>query len=86
MRLKKLEKESPMSPQVLFHQQFLALQMGNVVESRRLHARLVELYRLFKSKNKRGVLAASYLMLAQVELEAGNLVESMEARRKSKGL
>ena len=72
--------------QALFHAQLIELKLGNLEGVKERHHKLLNIYRGIKSKNKRGVLAVSYLLLAQAELEAGNTAEAAEARRKSKGL
>ena len=71
--------------QACFHRQLIALQTDDVVMNRRMHKKLDILYRGIKSKNRRGVQAASWWMLAQGELDAGNVRRAWEARKKSKG-
>ncbi|MBT8038397.1 MAG: hypothetical protein KJO21_12725 [Verrucomicrobiae bacterium] len=71
--------------QACFHQQLMALQTDDVGRNRQMNSRLRAIYQGVKSKNKRGVMAASWWMLAQGEMKAGNEVEAWEARKKSKG-
>ena len=71
--------------QACFHRQLMALQTGDVAGNRQMNDRLCALYGGVKSKNKRGVIAASWWMLAQGELKAGNTEEAWKARKRSKG-
>ncbi len=85
-RLDKIIQQKPNVIQARFHRQLVALHTGELIRSREMNRSLIEIYKKFKSKNKRGVIAASWLMLAQSELDAGNVKESGEARQKSKGV
>lgn len=85
-RLDRILLEVPHAPQARFHRQLIALHTGELETNRAMMESLAEIYRLFKSKNKRGVLSAGWLMLAQGELNAGNVKAAGEARQKSKGL
>lgn len=71
--------------QACFHRQLMALQIGDIEGNRRMGVRLRTLYQGVKRKNKRGVIAASWWMLAQGELKAGNTEKAWEARKQSKG-
>ncbi len=85
-RLDRVIWRNPTVLQARFHRQLIALHSGELAKCREMNASLIDLYRFFKSKNKRGVIAASWLMLAQAELDAGNVTLAGEARQKSKGL
>jgi len=85
-RLDRIIQTAPHALQARFHRQLIALHTGELEKNREMITSLTELYRLFKSKNKRGVLAAGWFMLAQGELSAGNTRAASEARQKSKGL
>ena len=83
--LNRLLMKEPNSIQALFHIQLSGLQNDDLSVVRSANEKLVTLYRGFKEKNKRGVLATSYLMLAQAEAKAGNTMKSWDSRLKSKG-
>lgn len=85
-RLEMIEAKFPSAIQAMFHAQLIALKLGDIDGVREKHDKLLDVYQWIKSKNKRGVLAVSYLMLAQAELKSGNAQKAAEARRKSKGL
>lgn len=85
-RLDRVIMRNPTVLQARFHRQLVALHTGELQVCREMNSSIIELYRYFKSKNKRGVIAASWLMLAQCELDAGNVTLAGEARQKSKGL
>ncbi len=83
--LDELLKHEPSSPQAHFHRQLIATQTGHL-HSNRIHSSLLRnIYDGYKSKNKRSVIAASWWMLAQGELNAGNTQQAREARLKSQG-
>ena len=85
-RLDRVIRDHPAILQARFHRQLIALHTGDLEKCREMNQSLIELYEHFKSKNKRGVIAASWLMMAQAELDAGNVTKAGEARQKSKGL
>lgn len=80
-----LLEQEPNSPQAYFHRQLIATQTGELETNRRIHELLQEVYKGYKSKNKRSVISASWWMLSQGELNAGNLHKAREARMKSQG-
>ncbi|MGJ8676370.1 MAG: hypothetical protein ACSHX0_02505 [Akkermansiaceae bacterium] len=84
-QLNALQASEDNSIQACFHKQLIALQSNDIILNRQMSEDLLKLYGGFKSKNKRGVLAASAWMLAQGELKQGNTDAAWEARRKSKG-
>ncbi|MFT6178357.1 MAG: hypothetical protein ACJAQT_002791 [Akkermansiaceae bacterium] len=79
------EKE-PMALQISFHRQLISLQEDKVMENRECQDRIEKIYKTFLRREKKGVIAASWWMLSQGELTAGNEMKALEARRKSKGL
>ena len=81
-----LYEEEPLALQVSFHRQLISLQNERVEVNRQCRERIENVYRTFLRREKKGVIAASWWMLAQGELAAGNEMEALEARRKSKGL
>jgi len=83
--LSKLLHREPNCLQAHFHTQFANLQSDNLQQNRQAHAQVLTLYEGYKSKNKRGVIATSYWLLAQAETKAGNADAAREARLKSKG-
>lgn len=85
-RLDQIIEDAPFVIQARFHRQLVALHTGELVRGREMNRSLLEIYDRFKSKNKRGVIAASWMMLAQSELDAGNAKEAGEARQRSKGV
>ncbi len=85
-RLDQVIEGAPFVIQARFHRQLVALHTGEVERGREMNRSLLEIYDRFKSKNKRGVIAASWLMLAQSELDAGNVRAAGDARQKSKGV
>jgi len=78
--------QHPACIQALFHKHSVSLQNNDLVSMRRAHQQLHSLYRGFRSKNKRGVLAASSLLRAQAEAKAGYVREAWSNKVKSKGL
>lgn len=85
-RLDKILAVYPASVQALLHSQLIYLKNGNLEALRSVNRKLLSVYKKYQSKNKRGVISLSYLMLAQAELERGNAGLAAEARRLSKGL
>jgi hypothetical protein len=79
-------EREPAALQARFHLQLLTLHGGDVERNRRCRDEVDALYKTFQRKNKKGVLAASWLMLAQGELAAGNIAEAAEARERSRTL
>ncbi|MBK1832028.1 hypothetical protein JIN77_14930 [Verrucomicrobiaceae bacterium R5-34] len=71
--------------QACFHRQLVALQSGDLAVNRAMNEELRYLYQGVKRKDKRGVIAASWWMLSQGELKAGNTEGAWEARKESKG-
>lgn len=69
-----------------FHLQLVALQSGDIIESRRMQREIETIYQHYQQKQKRGVISASYWMLSQAELAAGNINEAARARMASKGV
>jgi len=84
-RLTTILTSSPNCIQAAFHQQFLALQNGDITTNRSMHEKLQRVYSGIRTKNKKGLLAATSFMLAQAELEAGNTAAANKARSQSKG-
>lgn len=76
----------PTAIQARFHNQLTSLQTGEVELNRKRRQELEDLYKPYLRKDKRGVLATTWLMLAQGEWNAGNMTAAAEARRQSKGL
>lgn len=76
----------PVAIQARFHHQLTSLQIGDLANNRRRREEIAQLYQPYLRKDKRGVLATSWLILAQGEWEAGNTLAAAEARRESKGL
>lgn len=74
----------PNAIQPRFHLQLVALKTGDHELNRRCAIQLKTLYGPFLRKEKKGVIAASMLMLAQSELELGDVVESALAREESR--
>jgi hypothetical protein len=64
----------------------ISLQEDKVMENRECQDRIEKIYKTFLRREKKGVIAASWWMLSQGELTAGNEMKALEARRKSKGL
>jgi len=85
-RMKLLCEREPTALQARFHLQLLTLHAADVERNRRCRDEVAALYQTFQRKNKKGVLSASWLMLAQGELAAGNVVAAAEAREKSRTL
>ena len=85
-RLRIVAQREPLALQARFHLQLCALRGGSLAENRRCRDEIEALYRAFQRRDKKGVLAASWLMLAQGELEAGNIAEAGHAREKSRTL
>ncbi|NNC88466.1 MAG: hypothetical protein HKN82_08415 [Akkermansiaceae bacterium] len=85
-RLELLCNLEPSCIQGRLHLQLAALQAGRVETNRRCQREIAVLYGAFQRKEKRGVLAASWWMLAQGEMENGSVARAAEARRESKGL
>lgn len=71
--------------QAYFHRQLVSLQTGDLVMNQSMHRGLMQLYQGVRSKNKRGVKAASDWMLAQGELKEGHVEKAWEARKRSMG-
>ncbi|MDP0491404.1 MAG: hypothetical protein Q7Q71_10175 [Verrucomicrobiota bacterium JB023] len=78
--------EEPVAIQARFHHQLCCLQTGDIEGNRLRQAEIEQLYGPYLRKDKRGVLATSWLILAQGEWNAGNALAAAEARRQSKGL
>jgi hypothetical protein len=85
-RMEELCEREPVALQARFHLQLLTLQGADVERNRRCRDEIEALYKTFQRKDKKGVLAASWLMLAQGELAAGNIAAAAEAREKSRTL
>lgn len=85
-RLDRVMEAYPHVLQARFHRQLIALHTGELEVCREMNLEIMQLYEKFKSKNKRGVIAASWLMSAQCEMDHGNVMLAREARQKSKGL
>lgn len=73
------------SIQACFHRQLVALQTGDLLKNQSMNTMLMQLYGGLRSKNKRGVKAASDWMLAQGELKEGHVVKAWQARKRSMG-
>ncbi|MFT6861920.1 MAG: hypothetical protein ACJAVK_000473 [Akkermansiaceae bacterium] len=81
-----LYEKEPVALQIGFHRQLISLQKDVVVENRECRERIEKVYKTFLRREKKGVIAASWWILSQGELTAGNEMKALEARRKSKGL
>jgi len=68
-----------------FHRQLLSVKLGRIELNRSSHARILKIYESFQRKEKKGVIAASWFMLAQGEYADGAIEAASVARRKSKG-
>ena len=81
-----LYEKEPVALQIGFHRQLISLQKDVVVENRECRERIEKVYGTFLRREKKGVIAASWWMLSQGELTAGNEMAALQARRRSKGL
>lgn len=76
----------PAAIQARFHLQLLSLYGGQIGVNRRCRREVECLYGPFQRKEKKGVLSASWLMLAQGELQLGRVAEAAAAREKARKL
>ncbi len=83
--LNQILTREPNCLQAHFHTQLASLQSGDIQQNRLANQKLTTLYKGYKTKNKRGAIAASYWILAQGELKAGHPENAWSARLKSKG-
>lgn len=81
-----LMAKEPVALQIGFHRQLISLQEDRIAANRSCRERIEKVYATFLRREKKGVIAASWWMLSQGELAAGNEMAALEARRKSKGL
>lgn len=82
--LQMLCDREPSAIQPRFHLQLVALKTGDHALNRRCALQLKTLYGPFLRKEKKGVIAASMLMLAQSEMELGDVNEAALAREESR--
>lgn len=71
--------------QAQFHRQLMSLQTGDLAMNQKMNQSIEEVIQGVRSKTKRGVIASSAWMLAQGELNGGNVDEAWRARRQSQG-
>jgi hypothetical protein len=85
-RLEVLCQREPAAIQPRFYLQLISLYGGQVEVNRRCREEIEALYKPYQRKDKKGVLSASWLMLAQGEMAAGRVPEAAQAREKSRKL
>lgn len=85
-RLEMVCQREPAAIQARFHLQLLSLHGNQIGVNRRCRAEIESLYKSFQRKEKKGVLSASWLMLAQGELQLGRVAEAAAAREKARKL
>lgn len=85
-RFEMLCQREPTAVQPRFYLQLLSLYGGQVEVNRRCREEIDLLYKPFQRKEKKGVLSASWLILAQGEMAAGRVPEAAKAREKARKL
>lgn len=85
-RLERLCERERAAIQPRFYLQLLSLHGGQIELNRRCQTEVAGLYRPFQRKEKKGVLSASWLILAQGELAMGRVAEAAAARQKARTL
>lgn len=83
-RIRKVCQRDATAIQALFHLQLLALQGDDLEENRRCREAIAELYGNFQRREKKAIISAGWLMLAQGELESGTTLAAAEAREKAR--
>ncbi|WP_411844703.1 hypothetical protein AAFN60_11820 [Roseibacillus persicicus] len=83
-RIRQVCVREPTAIQALFHLQLLALQGNHLEENRYCRETIASLYGNFQRREKKAVISAGWLMVAQGELEAGHTLAAAEAREKSR--
>ncbi|MFC7337434.1 hypothetical protein ACFQY0_09630 [Haloferula chungangensis] len=85
-RFEMLCQREPTAIQARFYLQLLSLYGSEVEVNRRCREEIECLYKPFQRKEKKGVLSASWLILAQGEMAEGRVAEAAHAREKSRKL
>lgn len=83
-RIRMVCQLEPTAIQALFHLQLLALQGDHLAENRRCREAIADVYRHFQRREKKAIISAGWLMLAQGELESGSTLAAAEAREFSR--
>lgn len=83
-RMRMVCHREPTAIQALFHLQLLALQGNHLEENRRCREAIASIYHNFQRREKKAVISAGWLMLAQGELETGATLAAAEAREKAR--
>lgn len=83
-RIRKVCQLEPTAIQALFHLQLLALQGDHLAENRHCREAIANIYQNFQRREKKAVISAGWLMLAQGELESGTTLAAAEAREKAR--
>lgn len=83
-RIRLVCQREPTAIQALFHLQLLALQGNHLEENRYCREKIATLYSTFQRREKKAVISAGWLMLAQGELQSGHTLAAAEAREKAR--
>lgn len=83
-RIRKVCHLEPTAIQALFHLQLLALQGDHLVENRHCRAAIESIYASFQRREKKAIISAGWLMVAQGELVSGTTLAAAEARESAR--